>query len=227
MTAILSKRTRAALKFDLLRLYARIRHQVRGQSTPPFPRLHFGCGRRHIDEWTNVDVAGSPFDIDLTTPLPWPAEVFDSIVAQQVIEHLELEGELLPLLRELARVAKPNAEIWLSCPDMAKVCEAYSSDRGVELKRDRERRWTVKWLAGMPSSHIINVLFHQGNEHKNLYDFELLSWILTQAGFDDPRRSSESEFRTRFPVFPVRDDDQHGLYVTARRRHVASASAAA
>jgi predicted SAM-dependent methyltransferase len=226
MTAILSRRTRTALKFDLRRLYARMRHQWR-RGGAPFPRLHFGCGRRHIEGWTNVDVAGSPFDIDLTAPLPWTAEVFEAIVAQQVIEHLDLESELLPLLRELARVAKPGAEIWLSCPDMAKVCQSYIADRGVELKHDRERRWKVKWLPGMPSSHMINLLFHQGNEHRNLYDLELLSWVLTQAGFDSPRRSSEPEFRARFPVFPLRDDDQHGLYVTARRRCEATTSSAA
>jgi len=218
MTAILSRRTRAALKFDLLRLYARLRHQRRRGGAPPFPRLHFGCGSRHVSQWTNVDVAGSPFDIDLAAPLPWPGEVFDSIVAQQVIEHLDLESELLPLLRELARVARPDAEIWLSCPDMAKVCQGYVSDHGVALKQDRERRWKVAWRQDMPSSQIVNVMFHQGNEHKNLYDFELLSWALTNSGFDVVRQTSEKEFIQRFPVFPLRDDDEHGLYVCGVRR---------
>ena len=218
MTAILSRRTRASLKIDLRRLYARLRHQRTRGCTPPFPRLHFGCGSRHVKEWTNVDVVGSPFDIDLAAPLPWLGAVFDAIVAQQVIEHLALESELLPLFRELARVARPGAEIWLSCPDMAKVCQGYVSDRGVALKRDRERRWDLNWRDGMPSSQMINVLFHQGNEHKNLYDFDLLSWALTETGFTGVRQTTEKEFRERFPVFPLRDDDTCGLYVCASCR---------
>lgn len=217
LRSVLSQRTRSALKFDYLRLRARLRNQRRRDLTPPHPRLHFGCGRRHIAGWTNIDVAGSPFDLDLAAPLPWRGEVFETIVSQQVIEHLDLKTEVLPLFRELARTAKPGAEIWLSCPDLAKVCESYVDNGGAALKGDRESRWDVDWMDGMPASQIINVLFHQGNEHKNLYDFDLLRWALVQTGFTNVERQTEPDFLARFPEFPERRDDFHALYVKARR----------
>lgn len=217
LRSIFSKRTRSALKFDLLRLRARVLNQRQSNLTPPSPRLHFGCGRRHIAGWTNVDVAGSPFDLDLAARLPWRTGVFEAIVSQQVIEHLDLKTEILPLFRELARTSKPGAEIWLSCPDLAKVCHSYVENGGEALRTDRESRWEVDWIEGMPTSHIVNVLFHQGNEHKNLYDFELLRWTLQQSGFTDVERQTEEKFLTRFPEFPERRDDFHALYVRARR----------
>ena len=213
----LSQRTRSALKFDLLRLRARLRNQRQRDLIPPSPHLHFGCGRRHIPGWTNVDVAGSPFDLDLAATLPWRDGVFENIVSQQVIEHLDLETEVLPLFRELARTAKPGAEIWLSCPDMAKVCRSYLEDGGAGLKADRELRWDVPWMEGMPTSQIVNVLFHQGNEHKNIYDFDLLRWALHRTGFTMIERQTEAGLLSRFPEFPARRDDFVALYVKARR----------
>lgn len=215
---LLSRRTRSSIKFDLLRLSARLRHQLFGRRLPPAPRLHFGCGRRVILGWTNVDVCHSPFDIDLAAALPWPDQCFDAIASQQVIEHLDLETEFVPLLRELARVARPGAELWLSCPDLAKVCMAYAQDRGRGLLADRNSRFPARLPEGMPSQQVVNILFHQSGEHKNLYDAELLGWLLAAHGFGPAQQVDEATFRGRFPEFPVRGDDEVALYVRALRQ---------
>lgn len=213
-----SRRTRSSLRFDWLRFCARIKHQGRSGRTPPSTRLHFGCGGRKIPGWLNVDVVGSEFDIDLAAPLPWKDGVFDCIVSQQVIEHLEIESETLPLFGELARVSRPGAEFWVSCPDLAKVCRAYFEDDGCQLLEDRQTRFPLPWPAGMPYSQMINVMFHQGNEHKNLYDFPLLKWLLEKQGFAQVERVNEPLLRARFPEFPERNDDFHALYVRAVKR---------
>lgn len=214
---LLSSRTRKQLKFDLLRLKARLHQRQRKQIVPPYPRLHFGCGSRRIPNWLNVDVTDSDFDIDLATgTLPWRSNVFQAIISQQVVEHLELQSELLPLLKELRRVATDDAELWLACPDMEKVCRAYIEDRGQALIQDRQTRWSSFSMDGLPSQHIINVLFHQGGEHKNLYDFELLQWALEKSGFEAVTRVTEHDFLARFPEFPSRNDDFVSLYVMAR-----------
>ena len=81
--------------------------------------------------WLNVDVAGSEFDIDLACgALPWIDAQFRAIASQHTIEHLELESELLPLLTELRRVAAPNCEIWLTCPDLERICAEYRGEPG-------------------------------------------------------------------------------------------------
>jgi predicted SAM-dependent methyltransferase len=212
----LSARTWASLKFDLLRLRVRIARRIVPRATPAFRNLHFGCGDRRINGWLNVDVAGSDCNVDLAGGcLPWPEAVFDVIVGQQVIEHLELASELLPLLEEFNRVSRKGAEIWLSCPDMEKICRSYLDSRGADLISDRRTRIPEFSMGDSPSQHIINDYFHQNGQHKNLYDYEMLGWALRRSGFGDVVRTTEVEFLARFPDFPPRHDDYVSLYVRA------------
>jgi len=120
------------------------------------------------------------------------------------------------LLRELRRVVRDQA--WLSCPDLEKVCGAYCKDRGRALLADRMRRWpryASRWPEGSPPQQFINDLFHQFGEHKNLFDFELLSWALNEAGWSRVVRVEEADLLQRFPGFPPRGDDLQTLYVLA------------
>ena len=100
---------------------------------------------------------------------------------------------------------------------MAKVCHGYVRDEGRGLLLDRNTRYPVQLPEGMPSSHLINELFHQGGEHKNLFDFALLRWLLEQNGFTGVERQDEAAFLKRFPEFPSRGDDKVAMYVRARR----------
>jgi predicted SAM-dependent methyltransferase len=212
---LLSTRTVRSLKFDLLRFRARLRHQ-RKQIAPGSSRLHLGCGKRRVSGWLNVDVSGSEYDIDFACGiLPWPTGSFDVVVAQQVIEHLDLDTELLPLLSELRRVSRPGAQIWLSTPDIESICESYRQDRGRALEADRKLRWPDFDLRDRPSQHMLNVLFHQGGEHINLFDYDFLRWMLERNGFTNCQRTNEDAFRRIYPEFPERNDDDMSVYVRA------------
>jgi hypothetical protein len=178
------------------------------------------CGNRRISGWLNVDVAGSEWDVDLAAgTLPWNNGQFTAIVGQQVIEHLELTSELLPLLAALRRVAQVGAEIWLSCPDLERVCSAYAENRGQGLIDDRLTRpnlgLAALGMAEVPPQHMINFLFHQGGEHVNLLDFELVSWALHRVGFGNCEKVDEARLLERFPEFLPRNDDRYSLYVRA------------
>jgi predicted SAM-dependent methyltransferase len=183
---------------------------------PGHPKLHLGAGGRNVAGWLNVDLRGSDYDVDLGSGrLPWRADSFDCVVSEHTIEHLELRTELLPLLSELSRVIRPGGEIWLSCPDIEKICRSYIDHRMVDLLEDRQTRWPKYSLGEAPSSHLINELFHQSGEHKNLFDFELLEWALRSTGFVAVRRVCETDLLARFPDFPARNDDAQSLYVAA------------
>jgi predicted SAM-dependent methyltransferase len=110
------------MKFDILRLQARCR-AIDGNLIPATDRLHLGCGDRVVQHWLNVDVSNSDHDVDLLAKrLPWATNTFNVIVSQHLIEHLDMNTELIPLMAELRRILKPMGEAWLSCPNLAAVC---------------------------------------------------------------------------------------------------------
>ena len=228
---VLGDRTIRLLRLDLARAQARARGLLRGDArrdlVPAHPLVHVGCGRnrsRRVEGWLNVDVAGSDFDLDLAIGrLPWRDASVDAFVAQHVIEHLELDGELVPLLVEMRRVLRPGGEVWLSCPDLATACRSYADGSLDRLVDDRRRRNPAWRFEGVPSSQFVNDLFTQQGEHVNLFDEELLTWALHRAGFATVERVREQDLLDRFPGFPSRSDDVQSLHVRASGRRRAGA----
>jgi predicted SAM-dependent methyltransferase len=201
---------------DVKRLRTYRRYRRARDLVPARDRLHLGCGPRRVPGWLNVDLAASDFDVDIARRLPWRDETFRVIVSQHVVEHFELEREVLPLLGELARVLVRGGELWLSCPDMEKVCRAYLNGQLDVWLRDRQSRFP-DYRPTAPTVHMVNDLFHQAGEHKNLFDYPLLEWALAQAGIGHVRRMNEKDLLTRFPEFPERGDDLMTLYVAATK----------
>lgn len=86
--------------------------------------LDLGCGKvplygayaRHVGEVTCVDWApGEHIDLpcDLSQPLPFERDRFDTIILSDVLEHMP-EPELL--WREMTRVLAPNGKIIMNVP---------------------------------------------------------------------------------------------------------------
>jgi len=211
----------SAFKWDLLRAKARSGYSKSISKNRNFysNKLHLGCGLRKIEGWLNVDLTNSDFDVDIaSTPLPFPSSLFDVVVSQQVIEHLRLESELVPLFSDLHRIMRPGAWLWLSCPDMAKICRSYSEDRGQALLEDRLQRYPESpWRMTSYSQGIINFYFHQCGEHKNIFDYEMLAYELDLLGFSNITRSSEHDLLQEFREIPPRGDEFHSLYIKAHK----------
>lgn len=213
---VLSLPTIKMLGFDLLRFRIRMRQHRHSQLLPAATRLHLGCGKRRFQGWLNVDLVGSDYDLDLSVGwLPWQPASFEAVVSQHFIEHLDLHSELFPLLYEIRRVLRPGGEIWLSCPDMEKLCRSYIDHQMQDLLEVRTQRKPGYSLRGAPSSQLLNEFFYQHGDHRNLYDFPLLQWVLTQSGFSAVQRVSETDLLRRFPEISTRNDDMQALYVMA------------
>lgn len=83
-------------------------------------KLNAGCGRDIKEGWINLDWVANPgVDVvaDLnacaTTPLPFPDDHFDEINLSHVIEHIP---NILPLMQELYRIAKPGGKAYVYVP---------------------------------------------------------------------------------------------------------------
>jgi predicted SAM-dependent methyltransferase len=217
------KRSFLVLRWDFLRFLARLRtnsmHKRYLSKYNQLPsKLHFGCGSRKIKGWLNCDVQESDLDIDLASGLlPFKEEIFEFIVSQHCIEHLWLIDELQPLINNMFKCLKQDGEIWLSCPDIQKICQDYNDTNGTGLVNDRKSRFPDYSTHGYPSSYVINDLFHQGGGHKNLFDYNLLKSVLIKAGFNNCIQVNETIFLDKFPDFLKRNDDFQSLYIMAQK----------
>lgn len=87
---------------------------------PEITKLHVGCGRTYIPTAINLDKTLLPevdvvFDLEdcATRPLPFEDNRFDEILMSHVIEHIH---NVLPMMQELWRVAKPGAKLLVAVP---------------------------------------------------------------------------------------------------------------
>ena len=78
-------------------------------------KLNVGCGRNIIEGWINLDsypLPGVDVVADLekcsSQPLPFADESIDEFLLSHVIEHI---SNVLPLMQELWRIAKPGARL--------------------------------------------------------------------------------------------------------------------
>lgn len=214
---VFSQRTSKLMAFDLMRMQARRRTPSQPLRDASSTKLQFGCGGRPIDGWVNVDVNRGDLLIDLAGgSLPWKNDQFDVAFGEHVIEHLDLNSELIPFLGELNRTVKAGGHVWASCPDMEKACRAYLDDKAQSIVDDVTAICSgFDGMNGVPSQHFVNILFHQDGEHKNLFDFELLAWAFSKAGFQDCVKMQEADLLEAYPDIPRRGDDDHTLYVRA------------
>jgi SAM-dependent methyltransferase len=90
--------------------------QERGDRPLP-ARANLGCGPDYREGWHNVDVrpgVGADEVVDLDDyPWPWPDDVFERVLMDNVIEHLD---DRVAALHELARVVEPGGSVVVRVP---------------------------------------------------------------------------------------------------------------
>lgn len=181
-------------------------------------RLHLGCGLRKYNSFLNVDLYNSDYNLDLSRgKLPFPDNHFEFVLSQHFIEHLWLETELMPLMKEVRRVMQPGATLILTTPDMYKIASSYVNGGISHLIEARKKRFSKFSLFGFPESHYLNILWHQGGEHKNLFDYNLLKFICEKSGFIDVIEISENRIIEAYPEISPRNDTEHTIVIQAQK----------
>lgn len=142
--------------------------------------LHLGCGARHFQEWINIDV--SPFPVppdvllDLSSGIPLPDSSVDLIYSEDFVEHLEFDkGKYL--LSECYRVLKPGGAMRVLTPNLKTFVQAYFNKSAQDLS------YYQKGFGCRSFAEMLNTGMKAWG-HKFIYDEELLTYLLTDLGFE-------------------------------------------
>jgi predicted SAM-dependent methyltransferase len=152
-------------------------------------KLHIGCGKGHLPGWINIDVHPAPLALNVLRGLPFSPASASHVFVSHFFEHLYYPGDVKPFLQELRRVLIKGGLVRLVVPDIESCIEAYSADDRTFFASRRET-WTW-WPEN--STRLEDFLAYAGagpdpaylfEAHKYGYDFETLSRVLRDAGFE-------------------------------------------
>jgi predicted SAM-dependent methyltransferase len=95
--------------------------------------LNIGCGDQHFDstdkiEWLNMDLDARDGKVevagDVSKELPFPAEMFDIMVASHIVEHIEM-SKVSNVLKDWMRCLKKDGVLLITVPDSRALAERY------------------------------------------------------------------------------------------------------
>ncbi|MBI4388561.1 MAG: methyltransferase domain-containing protein [Nitrospinae bacterium] len=174
---------------------------------PGMKALNLGCGKNLLPGWLNCDslpVPGAVY-LDGSRPLPFPANAFDYIFAEHMIEHLPLPS-IASLLTDCRRVLKPGGTIRLVTPNLDAFIDMAQRPDSEESRRYAE--WFRKRLPdNLPAGPVraMNAIFRE-HGHQFVMNESYLSRLLSNAGFADARKCQVGE--SAIPA--LRGIERHG-----------------
>jgi predicted SAM-dependent methyltransferase len=179
-----------------------------GSATPR--RLNWGCGSDPSPGWINSDqkqVPGIDLSCDILDGLPLDDDSIDYAVSIHALPELSLE-DLVPALRELRRVLRPEGVLRLAVPDL---------DRGIHAYLDADHDYFL-----VPDDHarslggkLVTYLLWHGYT-RSLFTRDFIEELLRKAGFADIVHCGFMETSSRFPTIVELDNrERESLFVEA------------
>ena len=155
-------------------------------------RLNWGCGTNPMRGWINSDQKVGPgidLSCDIRNGLPLESNSIDYIVSIHALEEVPYP-DLLPVLRELRRVLKPNGTLRLSLPDLDKGIQAYlRGDRDYFLIPDDE-------VTSIGGKLIVQLIWY--GYSRTLFTYDFIEELLQKAGFQYVSQCRHKETRSPY-----------------------------
>jgi predicted SAM-dependent methyltransferase len=146
----------------------------------PGRALHAGAGGHYIDNWINIDFLGTgPIDAaaDLSQSIPIRDGALDYIHSEDFIEHIDLAAGKR-FIAEAYRVLKRGGVMRVLTPDLRALIERVYIDRD-----PHHIRWCADALDSEGPCESLNMHLRMNGDHRFIYDEELLTRLLREAGF--------------------------------------------
>lgn len=168
----------------------------------PVRKLQIGSGHNPLQGWLNTDleVEDGLIYLDATEPLPLPDTSIDYIFSEHMFEHIPYQAGN-QFLREANRILKSGGRIRIATPDLdflIRLHKEFVTDlvqRYIKFEVDRYIAYPKAYTRG----NVINNTFRNWG-HQFIYDFEMLSLTLSEAGFTEivrhvPKESNDPQLR--------------------------------
>ena len=196
-------------------------------------KLHIGSGKFIVPGWLNIDiypdasfldcpVAKSTvqplvLNHDIRKTLPELIGKIEFIYSSHFIEHLTLfEG--VQFLTDMYSYLQPGGAFRISCPDIELWMDHYTNnDIGFFQKYYNEYHSWAQVPVLSTKAQIFSMMLYSWNHHA-VYDFETLSLLLHNAGFNTVLR--KKAFESTLPNITILEPSEPGrllesLYIEA------------
>jgi predicted SAM-dependent methyltransferase len=186
------------------RASARDRDLIRSLSGRTDLRINIGSSSVHVPGWISADLLRDPdaecIRMDATDPWPFEPGSAEAVNSEHFLEHVDAGGALA-YFREAFRVLRPGGVIRTSTPDLEGLCRIYMERDPALLELHREHGYEASVFGDL-----VNNYFYMWG-HVHIYDFEKLSELLTEAGFERVERARFGESSHE----PLRGIDRHDV----------------
>lgn len=157
----------------------------------PIQNVHFGCGSRRFEGWTNVDMnRKGDFTADLREGLPFRDNSVALMYSEHTLEHFYREHDGPYLLSECLRCLVPGGTLRITIPDAEAYIAYYNGDideeTGADMKRVHARFHGTRM-------DVVNSAFRWKHQHFYMYDEETMRKLLEELGFVDITRHNYGE----------------------------------
>jgi predicted SAM-dependent methyltransferase len=173
--------------------------------------INLGCGYRPMKGWVNVDRARGPevqVVWNLTDVLPFPDSSCSVVFSEHFIEHISKE-DAARFLGECHRVLKPGGVLRISTPDAELFLRSYAGDRQFLIHPSFSQK------VDTPIDRV-NYMMREYGQHLWSYDEELLTLMLSRAGFAEVvRQRFGSSVHPRMNNIDFKDREFESLYLEA------------
>ena len=173
-------------------------------------RLNWGCGTDPEPGWINSDHKDGPgIDLrcDILDGLPLGSDTLDYAVSVHALPELP-HPDLVPALRELRRVLKPDGVLRLALPDLDRGIRAYlDGDRSYFLIGDEE-------ATSLGGKFAVQMTWF--GYSRSLFTYDFIEELLRKAGFDVITRCAYGETASRFAgIVELDNRERESLFVEA------------
>ena len=194
---------KSTIKFELKSFIGRLFAPKRRKNK--FPLINLGCGNIIIDGFENIDFYTTRFwkaksiGHDLRYKFPYADNVFEGALCDNMLEHLH-PSDGKNFLKEVCRILKPEAVLRVIVPDLQKYIDYYNGKNIKELD-----------IFGNGCNAIWNLTSNW--THLAVYDSNMLSLVLEQAGFKNISIKKYREGNDKRLLKDREGRDWEGLYI--------------